>query len=182
MGALLDNDELLFPVLLLCDEQGEYVDFSETDIVKSLEEAKDSDIHYFKPTDEELERFNKIYQRLIREVCEQHEQTIRPVLQYNGRKIRNWEKVQIEQLQVALETSKKEVEELILNEMMAIDFLQKQDIRKQIIEKKKKSDKLQGEFSKREKELHDEAEREITRFNDDQAINPVLQINIVLKF
>lgn len=182
LGALLDNDELLFPVLLLCDEQGEYVDFSETDIVKSLEEAKDSDIHYFKPTDEELERFNKIYQRLIREVCEQHEQTIRPVLQYNGRKIRNWEKVQIEQLQVALETSKKEVEDLILNEMMAIDFLQKQDIRKQIIEKKKKSDKLQGEFSKREKELHDEAEREITRFNDDQAINPVLQINIVLKF
>lgn len=68
----MDNTKLLFPVLLLCDENGEYIDFTEDEIVSALEEANDSDVRYFKPTEEEESYFHRIYARLISEVQDQH--------------------------------------------------------------------------------------------------------------
>ena len=43
-------------------------------------------------------------------------------------------------------------------------------------------DELQHDLPKRRKEIQDEAQAEINRFNQSQEINPLLLINIVLKF
>ena len=51
LGAFCNNSKILFPVLLLCDENGEYIDFDEHDIVKAIEGADDQDIHFYKPSD-----------------------------------------------------------------------------------------------------------------------------------
>ena len=182
LGAFMDNAKLLFPVLLLCDENGEYIDFSEDDIVTVLEEADDSDVRYFKPTEEELIYFKRIYDRLTTEVHEQHNRTIAPILAYNKKKIDNWIQVQQEQLQVQLVDARKEVESLILAEMAATDALEKKDIRKKAAEAKKKMDKLQQDLPRRIDEVQAEAQSEIDRFNKAQEINPILLINIVLKF
>lgn len=74
------------------------------------------------------------------------------------------------------------IEEYILAEMQATDTLEKKDIRKKAAEAKKKMDKLQHDLPKRRKEIQDEAQAEIDRFNQLQEINPLLLINIVLKF
>ena len=182
LGAFLDNTKLLFPVLLLCDENGEYINFSEDDIVSALEEADDEDVRFFNPSETEKAKFARIYDRLIAEVRTQHDKTVAPILSYNQRKIENWVAVQLEQLQVQLGDAKKEVEELIFAEMMATDTLEKKDIRKKIAEAKKRMDKFQRELPKRQKEIQDEAQVEIDNFNRSQAINPILLINIVLKF
>lgn len=182
LGAFMDNAKLLFPVLLLCDENGEYINFTEDEIVSALEEADDSDVRYFKPTVSEEAYFGRIYDRLIAEVKEQHDKTVAPIIAYNKKKIENWIKVQTEQLQVQLDDARKEVEDLILSEMMATDILEKKDIRKKAAEAKKKMDKLQNDLPKRKKEIHDEAQAEIKHFNQTQEINPILKINIVLKF
>lgn len=178
----MDNTKLLFPVLLLCDENGEYIDFTEDDIVSALEDADDSDIRYFKPTEAEQANFNRIYNRLIGEAKSQHDKAVAPVLAYNKRKIENWVNVQREQLQVQLGESKKEVEDLIFAEMTASDSLEKKDIRKKTAEAKKRMDKLQREFPKRQNEIENEAKNEIDSFNRSQEINPILLVNIVLKF
>lgn len=182
LGAFMDNSKLLFPVLLLCDENGEYINFTEDDIVSALEEADDADVKYFKPTDAEMAYFGKIYDRLIAEVTSQHDETIAPILAYNEKKIKNWVTVQIEQLQVQLTDSRKEVEEYLFEEMMAIDVLQKKDIRKKLAEAKKRMERYQRELPKHIKEVEAEAQNEIERFNQSQSINPILLINIVLKF
>ena len=182
LGAFLDNTKLLFPVLLLCDENGEYINFSEDDIVSALEEADDEDVRFFNPSETEKAKFARIYDRLIAEVRTQHDKTVAPILSYNQRKIENWVAVQLEQLQVQLGDAKKEVEELIFAEMMATDTLEKKDIRKKIAKAKKRMDKFQRELPKRQKEIHDEAQVEIDNFNRSQSINPILLINIVLKF
>ena len=78
--------------------------------------------------------------------------------------------------------AQKEVEEYILAEMAATDMLEKKDIRKKAAEAKKKMDKLQHDLPKRRKEIQDEAQAEIDRFNQSQEINPLLLINIVPKF
>ena len=182
LGAFLDNTKLLFPVLLLCNENGEYINFSEDDIVSALEEADDEDVRFFNPSETEKAKFARIYDRLIAEVRTQHDKTVAPILSYNQRKIENWVAVQLEQLQVQLGDAKKEVEELIFAEMMATDTLEKKDIRKKIAEAKKRMDKFQRELPKRQKEIQDEAQVEIDNFNRSQSINPILLINIVLKF
>ena len=182
LGAFMDNTKLLFPVLLLCDENGEYINFTEDEIVSALEEANDSDVRYFKPTEEEQSYFHRIYARLISEVQDQHDKTVAPTIAYNKKKIENWVNVQQEQLHVQLTDAQKEVEEYILAEMAATDTLEKKDIRKKAAEAKKKMDKLQHDLPKRRKEIQDEAQAEIDRFNQSQEINPLLLINIVLKF
>ena len=167
---------------LLCDENGEYINFTEDEIVSALEESNDSDVRYFKPTDEEQSYFHRIYARLISEVQDQHDKTVAPTIAYNKKKIENWVDVQQEQLHVQLTDAQKEVEEYILAEMQATDTLEKKDIRKKAAEAKKKMDKLQHDLPKRRKEIQDEAQAEIDRFNQLQEINPLLLINIVLKF
>ena len=181
LGAFMDNTKLLFPVLLLCNENGEYINFTEDEIVSALEEANDSDVRYFKPTEEEQSYFHRIYARLISEVQDQHDKTVAPTIAYN-KKIENWVNIQQEQLHVQLTDAQKEVEEYILAEMAATDTLEKKDIRKKAAEAKKKMDKLQHDLPKRRKEIQDEAQAEINRFNQSQEINPLLLINIVLKF
>ena len=53
---------------------------------------------------------------------------------------------------------------------------------KKRLKRRKKMDKLQHDLPKRRKEIQDEAQAEIDRFNQSQEINPLLLINIVLKF
>lgn len=87
-----------------------------------------------------------------------------------------------EQLQVQLGDARKEVEDLIFAELMATDSLEKKDIRKKTEEAKQRMDKFQKELSKRRQIIYDEAQVEIEKFKQSQAINPILRINIVLKF
>lgn len=50
------------------DENGEYVDFDEKDIVTAIEDADDSDIKFFTPTPKEEENYRKIYDKLLLEM------------------------------------------------------------------------------------------------------------------
>ena len=182
LGAFLDNTKLLFPVLLLCDENGDYINFSEDDIVSALEEADDSDVKYFTPTESEQAYFSNIYDRLTSEVQEQHDKIVAPIIAYNKKKIENWINVQMEQMDVQLAEAKKEVEDLLFAEMMSSNTMEKKDIRKKLEDAKRKLDRLQNGIPKRTKEIHDEAQKEIDNFNLSQEIQPILLINIVLKF
>lgn len=138
LGAFMDNTKLLFPVLLLCDENGEYINFTEDEIVSALEEANDSDVRYFKPTEEEQSYFHRIYARLISEVQDRHDKTVAPTIAYNKKKIENWANVQQEQLHVQLTDAQKEVEEYILAEMAATDTLEKRISEKKRLKQRKK--------------------------------------------
>ena len=50
LGAMCNNADILFPVLLLCDQEGKYVDFEEDDLVPELEKIDDSTVRYFMKT------------------------------------------------------------------------------------------------------------------------------------
>lgn len=182
LGAFLDNTKLLFPILLLCDENGEYIDFSESDLVQALEDADDSDIRFFTPTAKEIKHFDAIYDRLIVEVLGNHNRSIEPIKEYNKRKIENWIEVQTDQFQVQLAEAKKEVEELLFQEMMATDSLEKKDIRKKITEKTKHLEKMQRELPMKTASIQADAQNDIDSFNKELEISPILLINIVLKF
>lgn len=182
IGAFCDNTKILFPVLLLCDENGEYIDFDELDIVHALESAEDDDIRYFTPNDEEAALYEGIYRRLTNEMMERYRKSTEPVRAYHRSKINNWIDIQVEQLALQIRDLSHEVEDLLMQEMQARDSLQKADILKKVGEIRKQLQRAQNGLQKRVSKIKEDAEADIAAFDRQFDINPILLVNIVLKF
>lgn len=182
IGAFCNNMQLLFPVLLLCDENGTYVDFDESELIPALEQVNDDDIRYFKPTESENELYKKIYSRLIEEMLKRYQKQTEPLKGYNKRKIENWERIQMEQLVATYQEMNAEIEEIKEQERNSDNFYEKIDIRKKITEKTKALEKFQASFHEKGDAFKAEGQREIVEFNKKFDINPILLVNIVLKF
>ena len=183
LGAMCNNADLLFPVLLLCDQEGKYVDFEEDDLVSELEKIDDSTIRYFKPTDDENTMFRKTYGNLVTEMLDKLDRQTEPVREYNRRKIENWIRIQNEQLVVQYQEMNAEIEELREEEKASNNFYEKIDIRKKADQKQKKLELFQASFHERDSRFRADGEREIAEFNRSLEIdNPILLISVVLKF
>lgn len=182
IGSFCDQARQLFPVTLLCDEHDNYIDFSETDLVGAMTQADDADIHYFSPTEEESERFGRIYDRLISEMTARYEASIQPILDYNKQKLENWADIQTDQLVMEIQEAAAEMRALNDQAAAAKDFLEKVDIRKEAEKKKKSLEKLEQSFHARATVIQEEAARDIAAFNAGMKISPILVINTVLKF
>ena len=183
LGAMCNNADILFPVLLLCDQEGKYVDFEEDDLVPELEKIDDSTVRYFKPTDDENTMFRKTYWNLVTEMIDKLDRQTEPVREYNRRKIENWVRIQNEQLVVRYQEMKAEIEELREEEKASNNFYEKIDIRKKADQKQKKLELFQASFHERGSRFRADGEREIAEFNRSLEINnPILLISVVLKF
>lgn len=182
LGAFCDGAKLLFPVLLVCDENGEYVDFSERDIVTALEAADDSGIHYFTPTEDEVKVIHRVCDRLTVEMTKKHRASMQPVRDYNKRKIENWVTIQTEQLNLQIADMQAEITALEGQEAAAKDFPEKVDIRKKTVEKRKELIKFQSGFHRKVTAIQNAAWQEIKEFGEKLEITPLLMVNIVLKF
>lgn len=182
LGAFCDSSKILFPVVLLCDENGTYIDFDEEDIVTALNKADDSDVKYFVPTDVEVAEYQRIYDKLTAEMMQKYQAAITPLKTYNKRKVENWAEIQREQLNIEIADMLAEIDELSSEEAVAKDFLEKIDIRKKIDEKKKHLQRFQESFHKKDSFIQEEAKKEIKNFDDQFNISPILVVNIVLKF
>lgn len=183
LGAMCNNAGILFPVLLLCDQEGKYVDFEEDDLVPELEKIDDSAVRYFKPTDDENTMFRKTYGNLVTEMLDKLDRQTEPVREYNRRKIENWIRIQNEQLVVQYQEMNAEIEELRKEEKASNNFYEKIDIRKNADQKQKKLELFQASFHERGSRFRADGEREIAEFNRSLEIdNPILLISVVLKF
>ena len=74
------------------------------------------------------------------------------------------------------------IKELFIQEFESRNALEKEDIRKKIAEKKRQADKVEKSLPKKKATLEKEAQREIDEFEKQFEINPILLVNIVLKF
>lgn len=183
LGAMCNNTDILFPVLLLCDQEGKYVDFEEDDLVPELEKIDDSTVRYFKPTDDENTMFRKTYGNLVTEMLDELDRQTEPVREYNRRKIENWIRIQNEQLVVQYQEMNAEIEGLRKEEKASNNFYEKIDIRKKADQKQKKLELFQASFHERGSRFRADGEREIAEFNRSLEIdNPILLISVVLKF
>lgn len=182
LGAFCNGNKQLFPVMLLCDENGEYIDFEEEDIVHALEQSKDEDIHFFTPSKEEEKLYARVYEHLTAEMTARYEKTAAPIRAYNRHKLENWATIQNEQLVMEIQNIGNEIIDLDCMEDDAKEFLEKIDIRKKKEEKLKKMEQMKKAFHQKCSDIQAEAEREIAAFDKQLQIQPLLYINVVLKF
>lgn len=183
LGAMCNNTDILFPALLLCDHEGRYVNFDESDLVPELEKISDSAIHRFKPTDEENEILQRAHENLVSEMLNRLEKQTEPVREYNRHKIENWIRIQSEQLAVEYQEKSAEVKALRDEERASNNIYEKMGIIKKTKQKEKKLEEFHTSFHERDSQFRSEGEREIAEFNKDLEIdNPILLISIILKF
>lgn len=182
IGVFCDGQIPLFPVLLLCDENGEYIDFTEEDILSVIEQADDYDIHYFHPTDAEMGVFYSVYERLTREMSQKYLKDAENIMAYNRRKVENWIEIQTEQLNLQIAEASEELRALNFQSALAKAFLEKLDIKKKAEEKKKQLLKLQESFHQKVSQIHGDGEATISEFNKQFEIHPFLVPKVVLKY
>ncbi|MCQ5385854.1 DISARM system SNF2-like helicase DrmD [Hungatella hathewayi] len=182
IGSFCDSSKLLFPILLLCDESGDYIDFNEAELIPALEKIDDMDVRYFTPTELEMELYQRIFDNLTSHMLECYQAQFEPIKAYNRRKIENWERIQIEQLITSYQEMGAEIVALKELERRTNNFYEKIDIRKKITEKSKTLERLQASFHEKVTGFKTEGEREIAEFNTQFDIDPILLVNIVLKF
>lgn len=182
VGAFCDSAKLLFPVLLLCDENGNYIDFQESELVAALEEIDDMDVKYFTPSESELTLFQRIYDHLTEEMLKRYHDYAEPIKAYNRKKIENWVRIQVEQLAFTIQDMNEEINALKLKERLSDNFHEKIDIRKEIKHKTNALEKFQASFHTKGTKFKEEGEREIKEFDKQFDIHPLLLVNIVLKF
>ncbi len=182
VGAFCDSGKLLFPVLLLCDENGEYIDFDEEELVQALKKIDDINVNCFNPTDLEMKLYRRIYDDLTVEMLKRYQKQAEPVKEYNRRKIENWERIQMEQLVASYQDMNAEIEAMKDKERASDNFYEKMDMRKKIGEKVKMLEKLQETFHEKGSDFKAEGEKEIAEFNKQFDITPILLVNIILKF
>ena len=182
IGAFCDQARQLFPVTLLCDENDDYIDFTESDLIGAIMRSEDSDIHYYSPTAEEHKRYAQIYDRLIGEMTARYERSIQPILDYNKQKLENWAEIRTDQLIMEMQETAAEMRALNEQAAAAKDFLEKVDIRKEADKKKKHLEKLEQDFHAKATAIQEEAARDVAAFSESMKICPVLVVNTVLKF
>ncbi len=182
IGSFCNSTSLLFPVLLLCNSEGTYINVSEPELVEVIEKINDSDVHTFSPSKDESEAYKRVYDKLCSEMLLKYQQQTASIIEYNKRKIENWERIQMDQLVADYQDMQAEIEAIQEQEKASTNFYEKIDIRKKIAEKKKALENYQAAFHKKGTEFKTEGDKEIAEFNKQFDINPVLVINIVLKF
>ena len=182
IGSFCNSTSLLFPVLLLCNSEGTYINVSEPELVEVIEKINDSDVHTFSPRKDESEAYKRVYDKLCSEMLLKYQQQTASIIEYNKRKIENWERIQMDQLVADYQDMQAEIEAIQEQEKASTNFYEKIDIRKKIAEKKKALENYQAAFHKKGTEFKTEGDKEIAEFNKQFDINPVLVINIVLKF
>ena len=182
IGAFGNGTNFLFPVLLLCDEHDEYIDFTEEDLVKALEAISEAEIHSFVPTEWELNRYKQIRNHLRDEMVARYRDSVEPIMEYNRRKIENWERIQSEQLIFQIQEKNKDIDELKAQERASSNFYEKIDIRKKIDKESKALEKMQTSFHAKDSKFKRNGEFDIEEFNKQFDINPVLLVKAVVKF
>lgn len=182
IGMLANQSKLLFPVLLVCDEDGNYIDFDENELLPEIEKIDDTEIFNYKLSDDEHDKILGIYDRLTAEMIAKYTAENAPLIAYQKHKIDNWVEVQIEQLNIQIAEMAEEISEIIDRSNRSTKFYEKVDLKKEAETKMKTLTKYQEEFHKKVSAIREEGQAEIEAFNKQFEVDPVLWIRIVLKF
>ena len=182
VGALCDNTKLLFPVLLLCDEQGNYVDFDEDDLLPSLEQIDDTEIFNHKLSADEQKLVNGVYDKLLKEMLDRYNAENQQYIAYQRQKLENWAKVQEEQLMITIGEVTEEANKIMRQAEASKNFYEKVDLKKKAQEKLAQAKKMIDGYHQKVSQINEEVQREIEEFEKNLIVNPILLFKIVLKF
>ena len=179
VGQMYQAGVLTEPILVACDDDGNYLDLTEREIIEELEKIPQEKLKWTSKSDYGTNKtYNKIAEELINKVNERFKKT----KEYNKKKVENWMEIQKDQLNLEISDKKDEIDKLRQLEQESKNLYEKADIRDEIEKKPIGLEEFQSKYMDKIAKIEETGAKEIEEFNKKVDIKPILIVDFVVKF
>ena len=179
IGSLYKHGAISEPVLVACDDDGNYVDLTEDEIIEELNKIPQEDLKWTTKTDYGI---NKTYAKILDDLTKKVNSRIKIQEEYNQKKVENWMEIQKEQLNLEIEDRKMMIFLEGLKESEAKSIYEKAEIRAEKEKKQKGLEEFQSKYADKIAKIEQDGKKEIEDFNKKIEITPILAVDFVVKF
>ena len=179
VGQMYQAGVLTEPILVACDDDGNYLDLTEREIIEELEKIPQEKLKWTSKSDYGTNKtYNKIAEELINKVNERFKKT----KEYNKKKVENWMEIQKDQLNLEISDKKDEIGGLRQLERESNNIYEKADIRAEIEKKRVSLEEFQSKYMDKIAKIEETGAKEIEEFNKKVDTKPILIVDFVVKF
>jgi hypothetical protein len=183
VGALTKKTtEFLRPMLLVFDECGTMLDFDERTIIQTFKDIPQSAFNQYEPEKPEMELITTCYDQIAPFMAAEYLEHSNPAIGQNEKRVKNWIDNQRGQYKAGSDEMRHNIAELTIQKNASKHFQEKIVIQKKI-------DRLEKELIRRDERFHismldieRQAEQDCEAFNAQYAIDPLVLVNLVVKF
>lgn len=179
IGQMYQSGVLIEPILVACDDDGQYFDLSEKEIIDELLKIPQEDLQWTSKSDYGV---NKTYNQIANDLTNKINKRFKKLEEYNTKKVNNWMEIQKEQLNLDIADKKEEILIMRQQERLSNNIYEKADIRKEIEKKQKSLEDFQSKFMDKVAKIEADGQKEIEEFNKKIETNPILLVDFVVKF
>ena len=179
IGTLWQSGVIEEPMMVVCDDDGQYVEFPEKDIAEELLKIPQSALKWTGKSDYSI---NKTYYQILDVLKEKYNQKFDKIKEYNATKVKNWVELQKDQLNLSIQIRKEEIDLFRQKERYSNNIYEKADIRKEIEKKQQELLDVQSKYADKIANIEAEGLKEIERFNKKFEFNPIFAVDFVVEF
>lgn len=180
--ATPDTIRFIQPVLIVFDESGSVLHFDTREIVQAFKDIPETAFMPIEPDALEMELIGKCYDQIAPIMMNEHIEQSKPIIEQNDKRVKNWIDNQRGQYKAASDDLREQIAELAAHKNISKLFQEKIDIQKKI-------DRLEKQLSQRDEKFHismidieRQAEKDREAFNEQFIFDPIVLINLVVKF
>jgi ERCC4-related helicase len=174
--------EFVAPILIAFDETGKILDLEAREIIQAFKEIPKTAFITINATDQDMQLIGFCHDQIVPEMMAEYEKQNKYIIEQNGIRVKNWIDNQREQYKADSDELRQQIAILKAQKNFSKIFQEKIEIQKKI-------DRLEKQLSQRDEKFHDnmldiekQAEREHETFIAQFVFEPVLLINLVVKF
>lgn len=174
--------EFVMPVLLIFDENGTMTDFDTRSIVQAFKDIPESVFVKYTPDKPEMQLITACYDKIAPFMAAEYLEQSKPSINQNEKRLKNWIDNQRGQYKAESEEMRKSITEFAMAKKASKYFQEKIEIQKKI-------EKLEKELLRRDEHFHTsmleierQAEQDRKEFNAQFVIDPLVLVNLVVKF
>ena len=176
------TNEFIQPFLMVFDNNGEILNYTSKEIVRTFQSVPDSSFITFSPDNSEKQIIINCMDKIALSIAKEFVERSKPVIVQNNKRIKNWVYNQKEQYKVESDDIKTKISVLKIQKSQSSYFQEKIEIQKKI-------EKLEKELKKRDENFHTnmleidrQAKEARTIFNTQFQIEPIVLVNLVVRF
>ena len=184
VGAFLKRQkaEFVSPVLLAFDEHGTMLDLDTREIVQAFKEIPESGFTLIEPSATDNEIIGFCFEQIAPKMTADYSEQSKPVIEQNGKRVKNWIDNQRGQYKAESDDLRRQIADLQAQKNTSKLFQEKINIQKKIDQLEKNLHHRDEKFHTSMLEIERQAEKDYKVFNAQFAIDPIVVVNLVVKF
>ncbi len=179
---LTPNNKFIESNLVVTDKNGGVVSVPEKELIHVIEAIENDDLISYKPSKEELNKINSIYESVSKEADYKYSQKNKLVIDYNNFKIDNWLENKKELLNIEIDEQKRLIENKMESSKNISNFSERIDFLKGVKPLETHLENLQNSYLEKVTNLEEHAKKEKIEFEKKLEKNSLFFPVMILKF